>query len=61
MRKITVVLRDETLERFEYILKSRAERDGWQRIPSYKEIMVEAMQLLYRKERYGQDQEDGGT
>jgi len=50
VRKITVVLRDETERQFEYILKSRAERDRWQKLPSYKEVMIEAMRLLYIKE-----------
>jgi len=51
MRKITVVLNDETEEKFQFILTCRGRRLKWQRLPTYKEIMIDAMELLYQKEK----------
>ena len=50
MRKITICIDVETEKQFQQILISRGMRQNWQKIPTYKEIMVDAIKLLYKEE-----------
>ena len=51
MRKITIIMNEETQEKFQYILQSHGRRSNYSKIPTYKEVMLEAMELLYQKEK----------
>jgi len=51
MRKITILINEETEIKFQYILEARAQRKKWQKLPSYKDVMITAIDLLYNKEK----------
>ena len=50
-------MNDETQEKFQYILQARGKRSNWQKLPTYKEVMIEAMELLYQKEKKANEQD----
>lgn len=51
MKKITIIMNEDTEKMFQYIIDSKGRRINWNKIPSYKSIVVEAIELLYKKEK----------
>lgn len=44
-------MNEDTEKMFQYIIDSKGRRINWNKIPSYKSIVVEAIELLYKKEK----------
>ena len=49
MKRITILIDDKTEKKFEHILKIKSSNKSWQKIPTKKSIIVEALNLLYEK------------
>lgn len=50
MRKITILIDEKTEKKFFHMLTLRGKNSNWQKIPTYKDMMVEAINLLYEKQ-----------
>jgi len=48
---------EETEKKFDYILTSEGKRGGWHKIPTYKSVMIKAINMLYEKEKVANEKD----
>jgi hypothetical protein len=55
MKRITVVIDDNTEQKFNKILETIGDRRKWKKMPTKKSLMCSAIDLLYKREVEGYD------